>query len=145
MSTSVANVEQSFGSSLILTPREHARLVIGSSDIVDNFVDFIYGLVAQVLTDKSVNCDGFIKTFTQLWKVSGDASIKEIGSNRYWVHFVCDRDKKRVLDMKPWAFWRSLILLADILDNGNLHSTPLSLGTCVPGFCMTVAVAKAIL
>ncbi|KAI5337687.1 hypothetical protein L3X38_016958 [Prunus dulcis] len=91
-----------------------------------------------------------LKTFTQLWKGFRDVSITEIGSNKYWVRFVCDRDKKRVLYMEPWAFQLSLILLAHIQNIGNLHSTPLSLGTFwvrlhgVLGFYMTVVVAKAI-
>lgn len=56
--------EQSFGSSLVLTPCEHDGLIIGSSNITYNFVGFIYGLIAQVLIDKPINRDGFIKTFT---------------------------------------------------------------------------------
>ncbi|BFG21156.1 hypothetical protein CerSpe_074300 [Prunus speciosa] len=149
MSMSVVDIEQSFDSSLVLTPCEKTGMIIGSSNVAYNFVGFIYGLVAQVLTDKHVTCDGFIKTLGASCR-SGDVSIKEIGSNKYWVRFVCDRDKKRVLDMVPCAFWRSLILLANIPDNGNLHSMPLSLGTFwvqlhgVPGFYMTVIVAKAI-
>ncbi|CAB4283868.1 unnamed protein product [Prunus armeniaca] len=49
----------------------------------DTFVGFIYGLVAQVLTDQPVNHDDFIKTITQLWKGYADVSIKEIGFNSF--------------------------------------------------------------
>lgn len=79
MSTSIANIEQSFGSHLVLTSREHAGLVIGSSDIAHNFVSFIYGLVAQVLIDQLINRDGFIETFTQLWK--GSICCAEVSTN----------------------------------------------------------------
>ncbi|CAL9024495.1 unnamed protein product [Prunus brigantina] len=43
--------------------------------------------------------------------------------------FIGARDHKRVLDMEPWVYWRSLILLAEILDNGSMHSMPLAHGT----------------
>ncbi|BFG25718.1 hypothetical protein CerSpe_119920 [Prunus speciosa] len=151
MSTSVADIEQCFGSFLVLTSCEQASLVIGSSNVADTFVSFIYGLLAQVLTDQHVNRNSFIKIFTQLWKGSADVSIKKIGFNRIWVYFVCDHNKKRVLDMEPWAFRRSLILLADIPNHGNMDSLPLTLGTFwvqlhhAPAFCMTVVIiAKAI-
>ncbi|KAH0983545.1 hypothetical protein GBA52_010722 [Prunus armeniaca] len=81
---------------------------------------------------------------------SDEVSIKEIAHNRFWVRFVCDRDRQRVLDMEPWTFRRSLILLAAVAEEDCIHTMTLTHGTFwlqihgVPGFCMTVAVANAI-
>lgn len=74
----VTDIEGSFGSRLVLTPREHVGVVIGSSDVSDSFVGFIYSLVTKVLTDQLANWDGFIRTFSQLWKGSAHVSIKEL-------------------------------------------------------------------
>ncbi|ONH94853.1 hypothetical protein PRUPE_7G035300 [Prunus persica] len=111
---------------------------------------FIYGLVAKVLTPQEVNRDAFIKNFSSLWKCKEDVSIKEIAQNRFWVRFVCDRDRCQVLDTEPWAYRRSLVLLAETPDDGSIHVVPLRYGTFwvqlhgIPGFCMTVAVAQAV-
>ncbi|CAL9029307.1 unnamed protein product [Prunus brigantina] len=43
----VADIEGSFGSRLVLTPREHVGVVIGSFDVSDSFVGFNYSLVAK--------------------------------------------------------------------------------------------------
>lgn len=42
-------------------------------------------------------------------------SIKEIGECRFVARFTSLRDKKRVLDMEPWNFSNSLVLLADVI------------------------------
>lgn len=74
-------------------PRGQVGVIIGSFNTSDSFVGFIYGLVGKVLTDQPVNCNGFIRTFSQLWKGSANVSIKEMDSNSFWVRFVCDYDK----------------------------------------------------
>lgn len=59
------DIERSFGSCLVLMPREHAGVVIGSSIVSDSFIGFTYSLVAKVFMDQTVNLDGFIKTMSQ--------------------------------------------------------------------------------
>ncbi|KAH0974613.1 hypothetical protein GBA52_016512 [Prunus armeniaca] len=52
--------------------------------------------------------------------------------------------------METWAYRHSLVLLAEVLDDGSPHTLPLKFGTFwvelhgVPGFCMTMAIAKSI-
>lgn len=122
----IENIEHSFGSRLVLTSREHVGVVIGFSVVSDSFIGY---------------------TFSHIWKGKKDVLIKEIDSNRFCVFFVSARDHKRVLDMEPWVYRCSLILLAEILDDGSMHSMPLAHGTIwvqlhsVRGFCMMVAFA----
>ncbi|KAH0972637.1 hypothetical protein GBA52_024793 [Prunus armeniaca] len=47
-----------------------------------------------------------------------DVAIDNI-EHLFCVFFISARDHKRVLDMEPWVYWRSLILLAEILDDGS--------------------------
>ncbi|CAB4263563.1 unnamed protein product [Prunus armeniaca] len=139
-----------FERQLDLTDRERVGVVIGSAAVSDRFVGFPYSLVAKIVSQQEVHRDNFIKTFTSLWKGSDEVSIKEIAHNRFWVRFVCDRDRQRVLDMEPWTFRRSLILLAAVAEEDCIHTMTLTHGTFwlqihgVPSFCMTVAVANAI-
>lgn len=142
--------ESSFERQLDLTDRERVGVVIGRSAVSDSFVGFPYSLVAKVFSQQEVHRDNFLKTFTSLWKGSDEVSIKEIASNRFWVRFVCDRDRQRVLDMEPWSFRRSMVLLATVSEEDCIHTMQLT--HCnfwiqingVPGFCMTVLVANAI-
>ncbi|VVA29964.1 PREDICTED: reverse mRNAase [Prunus dulcis] len=58
--------------------------------------------------------------------------------------------QSRVVDMEPWAYRRSVVLLAEVLDDGRPHTLLLKFGTFqvelhgLPGLCMIVAIAKAI-
>ncbi|CAL9000358.1 unnamed protein product [Prunus brigantina] len=141
--------ESSFGRQLDLTDRERFGVVIGSSAVSDRFVGFPYSLVAKIISQQEVHRDNFIKTFSSLWKGFDKVSIKEIAYTRFWVRFVCDRDRQRVLDMEPWMFRRSLILLAAVSKKDCIHMMPLTHGTFwvqihgVPCFCMTVVIATA--
>ncbi|BFG35398.1 hypothetical protein CerSpe_216720 [Prunus speciosa] len=142
--------ESSFERQLDLSARERIGVVIDSSTVSDRFVGFPYSLVAKVISHQEVHRDNFIKTFTSLWRGTDEVSIKEIASNRFWVRFVSDRDYQLVLDMEPWTFRRSLVVLATVSDEDCIHTVPLTHVTFwvqihgVPGFCMTVAVATAI-
>ena len=46
----VVYIERSFGSQLVLTPREHIGVVIGSSAIFDSFIGFTYSVVASPIS-----------------------------------------------------------------------------------------------
>ncbi|CAB4304064.1 unnamed protein product [Prunus armeniaca] len=142
--------ESSFERQLDLTDRERVGVVIGSAAVSDCFVGFPYSLVAKIVSQQEVHRDNFIKTFTSLWKGSDEVSIKEIAHNRFWVRFVCDRYRQRVLDMEPWTFRQSMILLAAVAEEDCIHTMMLTHGTFwlqihgVPGFYITVAVANVI-
>ncbi|CAL8083635.1 unnamed protein product [Prunus armeniaca] len=64
-----------------------------------------------MLRPQVVNRDAFIKNFSSLWKGKEDVSIKEMAHNWFWVPSVCDHDRRRVLDVEPYAYRRSLVLL----------------------------------
>lgn len=119
-------IECSFGSRLVLTPHEQVDVVIGSSGVSDSFIGFIYSLLATVLVDHPINNDGFINTFSTLWKGTKEVLIKKIMSNRLWVHFVSDQDKKHVLGMESWMYRPSLVLMANLPHDGNMHSMSLT-------------------
>ncbi|CAB4279033.1 unnamed protein product [Prunus armeniaca] len=120
---SLDEIGQSFERQLMLTNREKVGVVIVASVIFDHFVGFIYGLVAKVITLHDVNRDASIKNFS---------------------------NQRRVVDMELWAYRHSLVLLAEVLDDGSPHTLPLKFGTFwvelhgVPGFCMIVAIVKSI-
>ncbi|KAI5344460.1 PREDICTED: PRUPE_3G153700 [Prunus dulcis] len=123
------NFESFFERQLELSDREIIGVVIGSSEVSYRFVGFPYSLVAKIASQQEVHRDNFIKAFTSLRKGSDEVSIKEIAYNRFWIHFVCDWDRQRVLDMEPWTFRRCLILLATVTEEDCIHMTALTHGT----------------
>lgn len=66
------------------------------------------------------------------------------------MRFVNGQDQKMVLEMEPWVYRCSLVLLVELLLDGNVHSMSLTHSTFwaklygVRGFCMTIVVAQAI-
>ncbi|CAB4263127.1 unnamed protein product [Prunus armeniaca] len=81
-----------------------------------------------MLRPQVVNRDAFIKNFSSLWKGKEDVSIKEMAHNWFWVPSVCDHDRRRVLDVEPYAYRRSLVLLVETPNNGPIHTMPLHYG-----------------
>lgn len=75
----VDDIEHSFG----FYSWEQAGVVICSSTISGSFIGFTYSLVAKVFMDHLVNCDGFVKIFSHLWKGTEEVLIKEINFNRF--------------------------------------------------------------
>ncbi|ONI17355.1 hypothetical protein PRUPE_3G153700, partial [Prunus persica] len=118
-------------------------------EVSDTLLGFHYSLVVEVLTHRSVNRDAFISVFIGLWRDAKGVSCREIRERRFLARFVGLRDLRRVLDMEPWSFSNSLVLVAEESRALGYRGVPLSNGVFwvqlhgLPPLSMTVlAVTK---
>lgn len=143
-------LELRFGSNLRLSERERVGIQIAAEECGDLWKGSLVTLVARVLTTRAVQSEGFISMFTRLWSGMDGVSIKEIGERRFLVRFANKKDKLRVLDMEPWTYRESLVLLAETLV--GMDAREMEVGHCtfwvqfhgIPPFSMATLVARKI-
>ena len=70
-------------------------------------------LVMKVLSRRGVMLDALRKNFRMLWKPNKSMGISVIGDEMFLVEFEDDRDKRRVLEMRPWHYEKQLVLLQE--------------------------------
>lgn len=143
-------LENRFGSKLKLSERERRGVKLEQEEVSDTLLGFHYSLVVEVLTHRSVNRDAFISVFTGLWRGAEGVSFREIGERRFLARFVGLRDLRRVLDMEPWSFSNSLVLVAEESRALGDRGVPLSTGVFwvqmhgLPPLSMTVSAVTKI-
>lgn len=143
-------LERRFGSRLRLSEKERVGIQIAEEECGDFWKGSQFTMVAMVLTNRAVHRDGFISVFSRLWRGVGGVSIKEIGDRRFLVRFANMQDKLRVLDMEPWTFRESLVVVAETCTGTDAREAELRLSTMwvqfhgIPPFNMTTMVAQKI-
>ncbi|KAK9989112.1 hypothetical protein SO802_029351 [Lithocarpus litseifolius] len=96
-----------------LTEEEDERIELGSSSTKAAREIGINCLVMKVLTQRSINFDALRKDVRMMWKPNKGILISEIEEDLFLVEFGDGRDKKKVLDMRPWNYDKQLILFQD--------------------------------
>jgi hypothetical protein len=69
-------------------------------------------VVGKLVADRYVSKETIKTTLQGLWRSKG-MSFKALGENLFIIEFEKSRDKKRVLDGRPWVFEGSLFLVED--------------------------------
>ncbi|CAL9014414.1 unnamed protein product [Prunus brigantina] len=144
------DLELRFGVNLRLSDRERQGVQIGENELGSQFVGHRNTLVAKVLSHQVVNKEGFLSSFSRLWRGIAEVSIREIADKLFLVRFENHRDKARVLDMEPWTYRDSLVLLSEVTVGCDFRSVDLKMGVFwvqlhgIPPLTMTVAVARKI-
>jgi hypothetical protein len=70
-------------------------------------------VVGKLVGDRYVSMETIKKKLLQWWKISGNPSFKVIGENLFLIELETGRDKKRVLEGRPWVVEGSLFLVED--------------------------------
>ncbi|XP_042954583.1 uncharacterized protein LOC122290994 [Carya illinoinensis] len=96
---------------LCLTEEEKQEISIPSKEVQVSFEKSKKCLAAHVVVEKEVNRGAFQATMIKAWKVEGQTSFKNLGSNRFLIEFQNSKDKERVMVARPWSFDRSLVCL----------------------------------
>ncbi|KAH0972960.1 hypothetical protein GBA52_025116 [Prunus armeniaca] len=122
------DLELRFGANLRLSDKERQGVRIGESDLGSQFVGHHNTLVAKVHSQRVVNKEGFIASFSRMWKGIAGVSIKEFADKSFLVRFENHRDKARVLGMEPWTYHDALVLLSEVTVGCDVRSVDLNLG-----------------
>ena len=89
---------------LTFTEEEDEDIVLGSNSTrVAKEVGKNY-IVMKVLTQQSVSVEALKKNMRMLWKPNKGIQISEIEDNLYLAKFGDSRDRKKVMEMRPWSY-----------------------------------------
>lgn len=132
------------------TTGEQIGITITDEDIAVNREKGERCLIGRVRREKKINKDVFRKSISRLWRTGKPISFKEIQENLWVFEFSDEADKKRVLEGRPWAYERQIM----VLDEFNRSVPPSQLKFChtpcwiqvhnMPLNCMSRMVRKKI-
>ena len=70
-------------------------------------------IVMKVLTQHNVNVEALKKNMRMLWKPNKGLQVSEIEDNLFLAKFGDSRDKKKVMEMRPWSYEKQLVLMRE--------------------------------
>ena len=70
-------------------------------------------LVMKVLSRRSIMLEALRKNIRMLWKPNKSLQLSMIGEELFLAEFEDERDKRRVMDMRPWHYEKQLVLLKE--------------------------------
>jgi hypothetical protein len=98
---------------LSLTDGEQKGIKVDELDVSEARVIAGKCLIGKLWADRSVNQEAFKTVFSSIWRIVGSVKFKELKDNIWVFEFSDDRDKRRVLDGRPWSFDRQILVLND--------------------------------
>ena len=104
---------EAFWKKLSLTEEEDEQVVLGSNstkaakELGRNY------LVMKVLSRRSISLDALRKNLRMVWKTNKSVQISELEDEVFMVEFGDGRDKKKIMEMRPWSYEKQLIILQD--------------------------------
>ncbi|XP_042972989.1 uncharacterized protein LOC122304790 [Carya illinoinensis] len=79
-------------------------------------------LVAKAMAEKLVNSEAFHITMSQLWRLEGWVSFKELGDQSFLIEFQKVKDKEKVLAGRPWFFDRCLLAIQEVDESQSINA-----------------------
>ena len=70
-------------------------------------------LVMKVLSRRSIMLEALRKNIRMLWKPNKSLQLSVIEEELFLAEFEDERDKRRVMDMRPWHYEKQLVLLKE--------------------------------
>jgi hypothetical protein len=70
-------------------------------------------IVGKLVLDRYVSMETIKKELLWWWKLSKAPNFKVLGDNLFLIEFENAKDKKRVLEGRPWVFEGNLFLVED--------------------------------
>ncbi|KAF5445210.1 hypothetical protein F2P56_034277 [Juglans regia] len=128
---------------LHLSKEESACFHVQQKRLHDDIRSGKYCIVGKALTEKGVNSEGFRITMSQIWRLDGWVTFKELGDQCFLIEFQKIEDKEKVLSGRPWFFDRHLLTMMEVDEKESidglkfcfepfwiqLHNLPLSVMT----------------
>ena len=98
---------------LTLTEKEEKDIILGSNSTKVAKEARKNCIVGKVLTQRSVNVEALKKNMRMPWKPNKGLQVSEIEDNLYLAEFGDSRDKKKVMEMRPWSYEKQLVLIRE--------------------------------
>ena len=98
---------------LSLTKEEDDQVVLGSNSTKAAKELGRNCLVMKVLSRRSISLDALRKNLRMVWKTNKSVQISEVEDEVFMVEFGDGRDKKKIMEMRPWSYEKQLIILQE--------------------------------
>jgi hypothetical protein len=133
-----------------LTMGEQVRITITEGDTMEIREKGDRSLIGKIWADKKNNKEAFKTVMSRLWRSVEGIVFKEIQDDVWIFKFSDTEDKQKVMEGRPWAFDRQLLVLNEL--NGQIppsemefHHTPVWIQIHdMPLHCMTKIVGTKI-
>ena len=100
-------------SKLSFTEEEDEGISLGSNSTKAARDRGRFCVILKILSQRSVNVEALRKNLNMLWKPRKSIKFSELEEDLFLVEFGDERDKRRVLDMRPWSYEKQLVLLQE--------------------------------
>lgn len=109
---------------------EEEEQIVAFDDNHEGLVDPSIGLavVGKIMTVRPYNFEAFKRTMNQIWAISKDALFRSIEHGLFVVQFPTLRDKKKIMEGRPWTFDQNLVVLNEI--EGGVQPSDIALNRC---------------
>ena len=98
---------------LTVTEEEEEDIILGSNSTEVAKEAGKNCIVTKVVTQRSVNVEALKKNMRMLWKPNKGLQVSEIEDNLFLAEFGDSRDKKKVMEMRPWSYEKQLVLIRE--------------------------------
>ena len=90
--------------SFSLTDKEEVPFDFGHAEEDDH-----HYLAAWFMTNRVLNLESVVRTFTSLWRAERGFTAKDLGPNRVVFIFEHEADLERVIQLEPWSYDKHLV------------------------------------
>ena len=98
---------------LCLSEREDDEVKIQAVEVTKIVRRGQYCIVGKLMGERIVSKETIKDTLKRWWRISGTFTFKILGENVFLIEFEQAKDKRRVLDGRPWVFEGNLFLVED--------------------------------
>ena len=93
-----------FWESFSLTDKEEVPFDFGHAEEGDH-----YYLAARFMTNRVLNLESMVWTFTPLWRAESGFTARDLGANMVVFIFENESDLERVVQLEPWSYEKYLV------------------------------------
>ncbi|CAN1780107.1 Uncharacterized protein At4g02000 [Linum perenne] len=110
----------------IVLSDEEEELVFNRDDVIATEEDYSLCLVGVLLTNKQYNFPAFQSRMASLWQPGRRVAIEELGNKLVLFRFNHIVDLRRVMELGPWSFDSSLLVLKEVQPGETPYTVDLT-------------------
>ena len=111
--------------SMKITAEEEGIIELGGITEESTDTSMSMAVVGKVVTVRSYNFDALKRTMNQIWTLTKEALFRQIENGLFVIQFAAGKDKKKVMEGRPWTFDNNLILLEEIDGSSQPSNIPM--------------------
>ncbi|XP_038689982.1 uncharacterized protein LOC119988849 [Tripterygium wilfordii] len=109
---------------LTLTGVEELDINLGVEDLDQTSVQGSLSLLGRLHYERSISKEVLSNTLKEIWKLKVHPIFKTLGKNLFAISFENEKDKKRIMEGRPWLFDQHLLVLQEMQSKVPLKEIP---------------------